>query len=49
MFGLALLTKLNAPFALAPIVAFALIERWRGFRRAGVGHFAIPAIPFFSP
>jgi len=45
VFGLALLTKLNAPFALLPIVVFALVERWRAFARPEPGHFALPAIP----
>lgn len=45
VFGLALLTKLNAPFALIPIVVFALIERWRGWARPEPGHFTLPAIP----
>ncbi len=31
-FGLGLLIKLNAPFALIPCVAWALLPRWRGFR-----------------
>ena len=32
VFGLACLTKLNAPFAALPCVLVVLIERWRGFR-----------------
>ncbi len=32
VFGLALATKLNAPFALLPCVALVLMERWRGIR-----------------
>jgi hypothetical protein len=31
VFGLALLTKLNAPFAALACVALVLLERWRGF------------------
>lgn len=31
VFGLALSTKLNAPFALVPCVLLALLENWRGF------------------
>jgi hypothetical protein len=31
IFGLALLTKLNAPFAAIPCTLFAMICRWRGF------------------
>jgi hypothetical protein len=30
-FGLALLVKLNAPFAAIPCLVFALLTRWRGF------------------
>ncbi|MBM4283457.1 MAG: glycosyltransferase family 39 protein [Deltaproteobacteria bacterium] len=32
VFGLACLTKLNAPFAALTLTAFALLERWRSFR-----------------
>lgn len=32
VFGLACLTKLNAPFAVLPCVLVVLLERWRGFR-----------------
>ncbi|MBN2360166.1 MAG: glycosyltransferase family 39 protein [Deltaproteobacteria bacterium] len=45
VFGLALLTKLNAPFALVPIVVYLLLERWRGFGRPEPGHFKLPAVP----
>jgi 4-amino-4-deoxy-L-arabinose transferase-like glycosyltransferase len=45
VFALALLTKLNAPFAVVPIVIFVLIERWHGFRRQGSAAVSIPAIP----
>ena len=31
VFGLALATKLNAPFALLPCALLVLLERWRGF------------------
>ena len=31
LFGLATATKLNAPFAVLPLVVVTLLERWRGF------------------
>lgn len=48
IFGLALLTKLNAPFAAIPATLFAVIARWRGFRRddgQGGAALVIPPIP----
>ena len=50
VFGLALLTKLNAPFAVIPIVAFVLLERWRDFsiHSDATGHkrgLRLPRIP----
>ncbi|MFZ9889741.1 MAG: hypothetical protein ACO3JL_19775, partial [Myxococcota bacterium] len=50
IFGLALLTKLNAPFAALPATGFALVTRWRGFgleRRHALGGPALvlPTIP----
>lgn len=44
VFGLALLVKLNAPFAVLPCVAVAVLSRWRGFRVDG-GSLVIPPIP----
>lgn len=44
LFGLALLVKLNAPFAVIPCVVVAVLSRWRGFglRDSAV---VIPPIP----
>ncbi|MFH1811840.1 MAG: glycosyltransferase family 39 protein [Pseudomonadota bacterium] len=45
VFGLALLTKLNAPFALIPIVLFLALERWRQVRRSDGATLVLPAVP----
>ncbi len=48
IFGLALLTKLNAPFAAIPATIYAVVGRWRGFHRSsgrGVVALALPPIP----
>jgi hypothetical protein len=43
-FGLGLLVKLNAPFALIPCVVWSLLTRWRGFAVAGVS-LRLPTVP----
>lgn len=43
-FGLGLLVKLNAPFALVPCVAWSLLTRWRDFRVEGVT-LRLPTVP----
>lgn len=48
VFGLALLTKLNAPFAAIPATLYALLCRWRGFRfelSKGKAALRIPPVP----
>lgn len=45
IFGLALLTKLNAPFAVIPIVGFVLIARWREFQIIPGRALRLPHIP----
>lgn len=48
VFGLALLTKLNAPFAAIPATLYAIVGRWRAFRRSDEGGYAslvVPPIP----
>jgi 4-amino-4-deoxy-L-arabinose transferase-like glycosyltransferase len=46
VFGLALLTKLNAPFAAIPCTLFALLTRWRGFSWVKKGAaLRLPPIP----
>lgn len=44
LFGLALLVKLNAPFAVFPCALWALALRWRGFSVSG-GAVGLPPIP----
>lgn len=44
VFGLALLVKLNAPFALIPCVAVAVLGRWRGFSIKD-GSIVVPPLP----
>ena len=43
VFGLALLTKLNAPFAAIPCTLYAVLCRWRGF---GFSTSPVPSIKF---
>jgi hypothetical protein len=45
IFGLALLTKLNAPFAAVPALVYAIALRWRGFRVVDGSGLRIPPIP----
>jgi hypothetical protein len=48
VFGLACLTKLNAPFALLPALLVVVLSRWRGFSRVDVAfeqRLALPPIP----
>lgn len=47
IFGLALLTKLNAPFAAIPCTLYAILCRWRGFgvEREPVASLRIPPLP----
>jgi 4-amino-4-deoxy-L-arabinose transferase-like glycosyltransferase len=48
VFGLALLTKLNAPFVAIPATLYAILGRWRGFRIGmsnGQVSLRIPPIP----
>lgn len=47
IFGLALLTKLNAPFAAIPCTLYAILCRWRGFGvdREPVASLRIPPLP----
>lgn len=44
VFGLALLVKLNAPFALLPCLTLAVLSRWRGFRVENAS-LVIPPVP----
>lgn len=44
LFGLALLVKLNAPFAVFPCLLWTLALRWRGFSLSG-GTVELPPIP----
>ncbi len=52
IFGLACLTKLNAPFSALPLAAFALLERWRSFgvdlgpAPAGRPQLRLPRLPW---
>jgi hypothetical protein len=43
-FGLSLLVKLNAPFAMVPCAAWAMLSRWRGLRVDG-GSLVLPPVP----
>lgn len=47
VFGLALLTKLNAPFAVLPAIVYVLVLRWRGVKVQKSPHVALrlPPIP----
>ncbi len=51
IFGLALSTKLNAPFALVPCALLVLMERWRGLRfadaddDAAFARLQVPSVP----
>lgn len=49
VFGLALLTKLNAPFAAIPATLYAIVARWRAFRKADEGGYASLVIPPIPP
>ena len=44
VFGLALLTKLNAPFAVLPCLLYVLLSRWRGFFVDGAS-LTLPRVP----
>ncbi len=50
VFGLGCLTKLNAPFALVPCAAFAVLQRWRAFAvERGAGPDARPQLRLPTP